>query len=125
MVKLLLVIGTGSFVGGISRFLVSRLIQNTVLSAFPYGTLVVNVLGCLLIGLLYGISERGGLLSPEWRMFLTVGFCGSFTTFSTFAHENFSLLRDGSFFHFAVYISLSLVLGFIAIYLGNLITKMF
>lgn len=125
MVKLLFIIGTGSFLGGISRFLVSRLIQNTAISAFPYGTLAVNVLGCLLIGFLYGISERGGLLSAEWRMLLTVGFCGSFTTFSTFAHENFSLFRDGSFFHFAVYISLSLVLGLIAIYLGNLITKMF
>ena len=123
MLKILLIIGTGSFLGGVSRFLTSRYIQNNFISAFPYGTFVVNILGCFLIGLIYGLSEKGNIISAEWRMFLTVGFCGGFTTFSTFANENISLLRDGDFFYFALYTGLSVFLGLMAVYFGNLINK--
>lgn len=123
MLKLILLIGTGSFAGGVLRFLVSRFVQNSVLSSFPYGTLVVNTLGCFLVGVFYGLSERGNLIDSDWRMFLTVGFCGGFTTFSTFANENVSLLRDGDFFNFALYTSLSVFIGLLATYLGNLVTK--
>ena len=125
MLKLILIIGTGSFIGGVSRFLASRYIQNTVISGFPYGTLFVNVLGCLLIGIFYGMSERGNFMSTEMRLFLTVGFCGGFTTFSTFASENLSLLKDGNFFYFALYTALSVFLGLMATYFGNLVTKIF
>lgn len=124
MWRLLLIIGAGSFLGGVLRFLSSRFIQNATLSTFPYGTFVVNVVGCLLIGFLYGISVRENILNTEWRMFLTVGFCGGFTTFSTFINENVALLRDGDFFHFAFYTGLSIFLGLIAVFLGNYITKM-
>ena len=123
MAKILFIIGTGSFLGGISRFLTSRLIQNTIISSFPYGTFVVNILGCFLIGLFYGLSERGTLMTSEWRMFLTVGFCGGFTTFSTFANENVALLKDGNIISFALYTSLSVFLGILATYLGNIISK--
>lgn len=125
MLKILLIIGSGSFIGGVSRFLASRYIQNHFISAFPYGTFVVNVLGCFLIGLIYGLSEKGNIINAEWRMFLTVGFCGGFTTFSTFANENISLLRDGDFFFFALYTSLSVFLGLTAVYFGNLVIKIF
>ena len=125
MFKLILIIGTGSFIGGVSRFLASRYIQNTVISGFPFGTLFVNVLGCLLIGIFYGMSERGNFMSAEMRLFLTVGFCGGFTTFSTFASENLSLLKDGNFFYFALYTALSVFLGLMATYFGNLVTKIF
>jgi CrcB protein len=125
MLKILLLIGSGSFIGGISRFLASRYIQFKIMSAFPFGTFIVNILGCFIIGLIYGISERGNFISSEWRMFLTVGFCGGFTTFSTFANENVTLFRDGNFFYFALYTSLSVFLGFMATYSGNLITKIF
>lgn len=123
MIKILFIIGSGSFFGGIARFLTSRFIQNYAVSSFPFGTFIVNMLGCFLIGLFYGISERGNLMNAEWRMFLTVGFCGGFTTFSTFANENVSLLRESEFFYFALYAGLSLFLGLLATYLGNLITK--
>lgn len=124
MIKLLFIIGTGSFLGGIARFLTSRFIQNTVVSAFPYGTFIVNVLGCFLIGLFYGLSERGNVMTPEWRMFLTVGFCGGFTTFSTFANENVALLKDGNIFYVALYTGLSVFVGILATWLGNLVTKL-
>jgi CrcB protein len=124
MWRLLLIIGTGSFLGGVSRFLLSRLVQNIFLSSFPYGTFTVNILGSLLIGFLYGLSVKENILTPEWRMFLTAGFCGSFTTFSTFIHENVALLRDGDFYHFAFYTGLSIFLGIIAVFLGHYITKM-
>ena len=123
MIRLLIIIGTGSFFGGITRFLTSRFIQQNVNSLFPFGTFVVNITGCFIIGLLYGLSERGNLMNAEWRMFLTVGFCGGFTTFSTFANENMSLLRDGNFFHFALYTSGSVFLGLMATYLGNILVK--
>lgn len=125
MLKILVIIGTGSFLGGISRFLTSRFVQNTIISSFPYGTFVVNILGCFLVGLFYGISERGNIMNAEWRMFLTVGFCGGFTTFSTFANENVALLKDGNILYFALYASLSVFIGILATYSGNLITKIF
>ncbi len=123
MFRLILIIGTGSFIGGVSRFLVSRFIQNFALSAFPFGTFIVNVSGCFLIGLFYGLSERGHLLNNELRMFLTVGIIGGYTTFSTFANENVALLKESEFFYFALYTGLSVFIGFLATYLGNFITK--
>jgi CrcB protein len=124
MLKLLMLIGTGSFIGGVLRYLVSRSVQNTFISSFPYGTFTVNVIGCFLIGLIYGFSERGNILSPDLRLFLTVGFCGGFTTFSTFANESLSLLRDGDIFHFALYSGLSVFAGILVTYLGSLVTKL-
>jgi CrcB protein len=119
MLKLILIAGTGGFFGTIARFLASRYFHNLFLSAFPFGTFFVNITGCLLVGFLYGISEKSGLMNPAWRMFLTVGFCGGFTTFSTFAGENIALLKDGNFFYFALYTGLSVFLGLLATFAGN------
>jgi CrcB protein len=119
MIRLIMIAGAGGFLGTVSRFLTSRYFQNLILSSFPFGTFIVNITGCLLIGIFFGLSEKGNLLSPEWRMFLTVGFCGGFTTFSTFAGENIALLKDGNFFYFALYTGLSVFLGLMATFLGN------
>ncbi len=125
MIKTILLVGTGGFLGSVSRFLASRFMQMSFPSAFPYGTFLVNITGCLLIGLIYGFSERSSLLTTEWKLFLAVGFCGGFTTFSTFANENLALLRDGEFFYFILYTGLSVFLSITATFLGVLITKIF
>lgn len=123
MIKTLLLVGTGGFLGSISRFLASRYMQNIFPSAFPYGTFFVNISGCFLIGLIYGISEKSPLLTSGWKLFLVIGFCGGFTTFSTFANENLALLRSGEFFNFFIYTGLSVFLGIAATFFGVLITK--
>lgn len=123
MFKTLLVIGAGGFLGSISRFLASHFIQNNFPSSFPFGTFIVNITGCFLIGLIYGMSERSSLFSSGWKMFLTVGFCGGFTTFSTFANENLAMLRDGDFYHFLLYTGLSVFLGIGATFSGVILTK--
>ncbi len=121
--KILLFIGSGSFLGGIARYLLSRSIQNTVITSFPLGTFWVNITGCFLIGLIYGLSDRGTPISNELRLFLAVGFCGGFTTFSTFSNENLALLRDGSILYFSLYAGLSVFLGLLATFGGHALTK--
>ncbi|MBK7134118.1 MAG: fluoride efflux transporter CrcB [Bacteroidales bacterium] len=123
MIKTLLLVGTGGFLGSVSRFLASRYMQENFPTAFPFGTFFVNVAGCFLIGLIYGFSERSAVLTPGWKLFLAVGFCGGFTTFSTFANENLALLRDGEFYYFFLYTGLSVFLGIAATFLGVLLTK--
>ncbi len=125
MIKTILLVGTGGFLGSVSRFLASKFMQDNFPSAFPFGTFFVNISGCLMIGLIYGFSERSSLLTSGWKLFLAVGFCGGFTTFSTFANENLSLLRDGEYYYFFIYTGLSIILGIAATFLGVLITKIF
>ncbi len=120
-----MLVGSGGFLGSVARFYISRYLQKTVLSTFPFGTFAVNILGCFLIGLIYGLSSREIIISPGARLFLMAGFCGGFTTFSTFAHENLLLIRDGHFLHFFIYSVASYSLGLFAVYLGNLIVKLF
>lgn len=121
--KMILFIGAGSFIGGISRYLLSTSIQNKFLSTFPFGTLGVNIIGCLLIGIVYGIADNGNL-TAEWRLFLATGILGGFTTFSAFSNESVSMLRDGQFWYASLYIVSSVLLGLIATFAGILITKL-
>jgi fluoride exporter len=123
MNRIVLLIGVGSFIGGICRFYSQLVISRYFSSPLPYGTLTVNVAGCLLVGFIYGFADRGNLLTPEWRLFLTTGFCGGFTTFSTFSLEGVLLMQDGEFLYLAMYTALSVILGFGSTYLGMLVIK--
>lgn len=123
MFKFALIVGAGGFVGSITRYLLSKLVQEASQSAFPYGTLIVNISGCLLIGFILGIAEKSTWMSPELRMFLMVGICGGYTTFSTFAAENLNMMRDGQFYYILIYTSLSVLTCLIAVYLGHLASK--
>lgn len=121
--KILLAIGTGSFLGGILRYLIAQFIQQKFLSSFPFGTMTVNLAGCLLIGVVFGIAERG-TLTQEWRLFLATGLLGGFTTFSAFSMETVNMLRDGEFWYATAYLSVSLIVGLIATFIGISIIKL-
>lgn len=120
--KILLAVGTGSFIGGVLRYLVSQFIQSKFLAAFPYGTMFVNIFGCFLIGIVFALSDKGNI-PQEWRIFLATGILGGFTTFSAFSNEAVSMLRDGQFLFASVYVAASVFLGLIATILGVLIIK--
>jgi len=123
MIKLIMIAGAGGFLGTVARFLTSRYFQNLFLSSFPFGTFIVNITGCLLIGIFYGMSERGNLLSPDVRIFLTVGICGGFTTFSSLSNDAFLLLQEKEWLKVSLYASLSFFLGLVAVYLGRTLIK--
>lgn len=107
----------GGGAGSVCRYLASLLISRNIASAFPWPTLSVNLLGCLLIGLLYTLSERCSL-AQEYRLLLTVGLCGGFTTFSTFSNEALHLLRSGMHWQFACYVCGSVALGLAGVFAG-------
>lgn len=120
--KILLTVGTGSFIGGILRYSLSQFVQAKTLSAFPFGTLIVNLTGCFVIGLVLALSERT-TMNAEWRLFLATGICGGFTTFSAFSSETFSLLRDGQIWYASAYVIASIALGVLATFIGYSILK--
>jgi CrcB protein len=119
----LILVGIGGFLGSVFRYLVTVLLARQFTSSFPLGTFTVNVVGCFLIGILFALSEKGNLLSPEWRIFLTTGFCGGFTTFSTFSYESIRLLQDGEILYLSLNVALSVIVGFAATYLGMFFIK--
>ena len=118
MWRIIFVVGSGGFIGTVARFLANEGMKKITSANFPIGTLLVNILGCLIIGIVYGFMERGKLLEPELRLFLTTGLCGGFTTFSAFSVENILMLRNGEFLSVFAYLALSILFGFAATYLG-------
>ena len=118
MTKLLLV-GVGGFLGSIARALLSNFVQQTSDSAFPFGTLVVNVIGCLVIGVLSQLGETHELFSAEARSFLFVGVLGGFTTYSSFGNETINLWRGGLGWFALVNIAAQLLIGLGAVLLGR------
>jgi len=119
---MLLLVGTGSFIGGIFRYLIAQVVHAKFLSTFPLGTLIVNIIGCFFIGFVFGLTDKFNL-NQELRLFLAVGLLGGFTTFSAFSGETFCLFRDGQFWYATAYILTSVFLGLAATYIGNLTTK--
>ncbi len=122
--RILLLVGIGGGLGSVARYACYRFITDSHQYAFPWGTFLVNVLGCLLIGIFHALAEKGNLMTPETRLFLTAGFCGGFTTFSSFAYENISLLKAGDFINFSLYTACSVLVGLLATYVGIIIIKL-
>jgi len=123
--KTALLIFTGSGTGGVLRYLVQKIFVDAGYINFPTGTFVVNIVGCFLIGMFNALAAKNNLISAELQLALTTGFCGGFTTFSTFANENMNLLRNGEYLYFSLYIILSVVLGIGAVVLGTNIARLF
>jgi CrcB protein len=115
----ILAVGAGGFLGAIARWTLSNWVQNQMGWSFPYGTLVVNVLGCLAIGAVATWIETAAAWGPEVRLLLTVGILGSFTTFSTLGFEAFEFLRVGSHRAALAVIASNVILGLLAVWLGR------
>jgi len=116
--NLLWYVALGSAVGGASRFALSTFVQQRASSAFPFGTLIVNITGSLILGFVLRYALASPSVSAEMRALLTTGFCGGYTTFSTFSYESIALIEDGDYRRAAIYIVLSVVLSLVATFLG-------
>ena len=122
----LLWVGLGSFAGGALRYLIAQFIRTHGFDgSFPWGTFIVNLAGSFLLGLLFGLSSRCPNFSDEIRLLLMVGFCGGFTTFSSFIQENVLLLQTGQYTTIALYTLTSLIGGTALFFLGVLFVKSF
>ena len=120
----ILAVGVGSFIGGAARYLISLAMKGIGKGfPFPWATLAVNLAGCLMIGLLWGILSRNATETTTWGLFLTVGLCGGFTTFSTFSKEALTMLQTGQTWGFATYIALSVIAGIALVALGYYIAR--
>lgn len=119
-----LIIGVGGFLGAVTRYAVSLWIGQRWGRIFPLGTFFINVSGSFLIALVMSLSTERLMLNPQWRLFLAVGFLGAYTTFSTFEFETGNLLRDGEWMIAGLNVVLSVVAGFIALKIGDVISKM-
>jgi CrcB protein len=118
-----LIIGIGGFLGAIVRYGVALWIGQRWGRNFPLGTFVINITGSFLIGLLMSLFTERFMVNPQWRLLLVVGFLGAYTTFSTFEYETGALLKDGEWLYASLNVVLSVVVGFIALKLGEVIAK--
>ena len=113
MLRNILLVAIGGAIGSVCRYLLSGI----NVASWPWGTFAVNILGSLFIGLLVGLISKG-IVSPEIKLLLITGFCGGFTTFSTFANESFSMMKAGDALQMALYLAASVVIGILAVWLG-------
>ncbi len=123
MLKTILIVGSGGFIGSVMRYLVQIFVEKGLSSTFPWGTFVANIAGSFIIGMVFALAEKGNLLSSEWRLFLAVGVCGGFTTFSSFAYNNLTMLKEQAFGQFIWNVGGSLFFGLLAVYLGIVLIR--
>ena len=124
MLRTILIVGTGGFIGSVMRFLVQILMEKGLSSTFPWGTFIANIAGSFIIGIVFAFAEKGSLMNSEWRLFLAVGICGGFTTFSSFAYNNLTMIKDQTYGQLFLNIGGSLFFGILAVYLGIVLVRM-
>lgn len=122
MFKMMLLAGAGGFVGTCVRFLVGKWSSAIFHGAFPLGTFLVNIIGCFIIGLLFGLLEKVHVMTPA-DVILITGFCGGFTTFSAFANDMWILGTKGDWTTFILYLLLSVVVGILLVWAGRAIIR--
>lgn len=120
--KNLILVFLGGGLGSILRYIIGKYLNN-VQTGIPYGTFVANILGSLLIGIILGLAAKNNTLTQSHTLLLATGFCGGFTTFSTFAYENHIFLKSGDFTSFAIYTIASFIIGFLAVFTGLFLVK--
>ena len=113
MLRNILLVAIGGAIGSVCRYLLSGM----NVASWPWGTFIVNILGSLLIGFLLGLVSKG-IVSPDMKLLLVTGFCGGFTTFSTFANESFGMMKAGDALQMALYVGASVVIGILAVWAG-------
>ena len=123
MFKAMIVAGLGGFIGTCLRFLTGKFTAAVCQTPFPWGTFAVNLIGSFVIGIFFGLAERTHLISPQMNVFLITGFCGGFTTFSSFANDIFVLLGQKHWLLFGLYVVLSLVVGVALVWIGRSLIK--
>jgi fluoride exporter len=115
---MLLYVAFGSALGGVSRYLLAGLIQRSLDTTFPTGTLLINISGSFVLGAILRYAIETPTLSPEVRALLTIGFCGGYTTFSTFSYETVAMLEDGEWARAGLYVGASVLLSLVGVFLG-------
>lgn len=123
MWKLLLLAGAGGFIGTCCRFLVNRLFLLIWHAPFPLATFTINIIGCFFLGLISSLLSKSGFVPNNLNAFLMVGFCGGFTTFSTFSLETFNIGNSGEIFYSLLYVVASVIVGLVSVWFGLIIGK--
>jgi len=123
MLRTIFIVGTGGFIGSVMRYLLQVFVEKGMSSTFPVGTLVANITGSFIIGMVFELAEKGNLMSSDGRIFLTVGICGGFTTFSAFAYNSFNMIKEHSYGQLFLNIGGNLFFGILAVYLGIVLIR--
>ncbi len=123
MLKTILFVAVGGAIGSVLRYLVALLVSKFWSNNFPVATLIINVSGCFLIGLLIGILDKNQISNSNFKWFLITGFCGGFTTFSTYSYENLVLFQNNNSALAFTYIALSTIFGIVAVWFGLFLSK--
>ncbi|MBN8786071.1 MAG: fluoride efflux transporter CrcB [Terrimonas sp.] len=121
--RAIIFIWLGGGFGSVLRYLVQLGTSKLFTVTFPAGTFIVNISGCFVIGLLYGLATKYAALTMEWRLFLITGICGGYTTFSSFSYEGISLFRQENYTYFILYTVLSVVVGLLSTFYGMTVVK--
>ncbi len=122
MFRTIIIVGTGGFIGSVMRYLLQVFIENKLLSTFPMATLIANITGSFIIGVVFALAEKS-LMNSDWRIFMSVGICGGFTTFSAFAFNNFNMIKEHTWNQLFLNIGGTMILGILAVYLGIILVR--